>query len=404
MRWLPLPRLFLPAALAASALSCGSCTPPATDAARPAAPQQQTAQPPPDSVAAALLAKQKHGGALYAHTCAVCHGARGEGYKADRAPALAQPNFLASADDAFLRNAIARGRNGSTMSAWAKQHGGPLSPDDIEAIVAFIRTWQKGGRLSLDNRPLRGDPKRAEPVYASECARCHGERGVKGPYEQIGNPDLLNDASNGFLRFAIWMGRPGTEMKPFAVKLGQQGLEDMVALVRSFGATAAAKKEAAAAAPPQLDAPLPLGKIPLNPHGPEPVGFEIYPKTTPGKVIHEQLARHARLVLLDARAPSDYVREHITGAVSVPFYDPSPYLARLPKNTWLVSYCACPHAESGELAQKLLDHGFKKVTVLAEGIGYWIAQDWKTTGTHPLERHKHPAASARTPPRNQAAR
>ena len=64
--------------------------------------------------------------------------------------------------------------------------------------------------------------------------------------------------------------------------------------------------------------------------------------------------------------------------MSVPFYDPSPYLAALPKDAWLVCYCACPHAESGQLAQKLMAAGFSKVTVLDEGFLVWKARNYGT--------------------------
>ena len=100
---------------------------------------------------------------------------------------------------------------------------------------------------------------------------------------------------------------------------------------------------------------------------------------TPADVIHAELVRGARFAILDARAPSDYLREHITGAVSVPFYDPSPYFAALPKDTWLVCYCACPHAESGQLAQQLGAQGFTKVAVLDEGLGVWKARGYPVT-------------------------
>jgi cytochrome c oxidase cbb3-type subunit III len=122
--------------------------------------------------------------------------------------------------------------------------------------------------------------------------------------------------------------------------------------------------------------PIPLGPVPLNPKGPEPQGFARFPGVTSVDVVHAQLKRGARMALLDARAPSDYANEHIAGAVSVPFYDPSPYLKHLPKNAWLVSYCACPHAESKTLAQKLTDAGFTKVTVLNEGLGVWKARGY----------------------------
>jgi len=116
--------------------------------------------------------------------------------------------------------------------------------------------------------------------------------------------------------------------------------------------------------------------VPLNPKGPEPVGFKVSPLATPADVIHTELARGARMVLLDARTPSDYMNEHIAGAVSVPFYDPKEYFAKLPKSAWLVCYCACPHAESGMLAGKLMAAGFKKVTVLDEGLGVWRSRKY----------------------------
>ena len=50
----------------------------------------------------------------------------------------------------------------------------------------------------------------------------------------------------------------------------------------------------------------------------------------------------------------------------------------LPRERWIVTYCACPHAESGDLAAKLVAAGFTKVTVLNEGLGYWKSKGYKT--------------------------
>jgi cytochrome c oxidase cbb3-type subunit 3/ubiquinol-cytochrome c reductase cytochrome c subunit len=129
---------------------------------------------------------------------------------------------------------------------------------------------------------------------------------------------------------------------------------------------------------------LPLGKVPLHPQGADPKGFHVYPKMTPVDTVAAQYARKARMVILDARAPTDYAQQHIAGAVSVPFYDPSPYLDALPKDAWLVCYCGCPHAASGQLARKLLDAGFTKVTVLDERLG-----DWQQKG-HPVRSGESP--------------
>ncbi len=323
---------------------------------------------------------EAHGAELYGRMCSVCHGPSGEGYKADQAPAIAHPDFLASATDGFLRDAIVQGRAGTTMSAWGVENGGPLVRADVDAIVAFLRTWDKHPRAKLDERPVAGDANRGAETYERTCAGCHGARGTAGPAIRIGDSGLLASATDGFLRYAILRGRSGTAMRAFADSLGESGADDVVALLRSWQAKSPRAVHGPAARPP----PLPLGPVPLNPKGPEPIGFHAQPGTTPADLVKAQLTRGARMGILDARAPSDYAREHIAGAVSVPFYDPDPYVSALPKDAWLVCYCACPHAESGQLAQKLVAKGFTKVTVLDEGLGVWKARKYETrTGLEP---------------------
>jgi cytochrome c oxidase cbb3-type subunit 3/ubiquinol-cytochrome c reductase cytochrome c subunit len=323
---------------------------------------------------AQLTEPERRGAQSYERMCAVCHGADGEGYAADQAPMLANQRFLASATDEFLRNAIEGGRGGTTMSAWGRLRGGPLARGDVTSVVAYLRAWQDGPRADLDERPVTGDPKRGADVFARECAACHGASGTGGPNVGIGGRELLTSASNGFLRYAIRGGRPDTLMPAFEKKLGAAGIEDVIALLRSWQVQAVGK----AAPPPPKPPPIPLGPVPLNPLGPEPIGFNAAPGTTKIEVVKGQLDRGARMAILDARASSDYLNEHIAGAVSVPFYDPDPYVAQLPRQSWIVCYCACPHAESGQLAQKLMAKGFTKVTILDEGLGVWKGRKYGT--------------------------
>jgi cytochrome c oxidase cbb3-type subunit 3 len=317
---------------------------------------------------------QQRGWVLYDRMCVVCHGREGKGYAADQAPALTRSEFLASATDAYLRSAITFGRGGTTMSAWGRARSGPLGPADVDAVIAFIRTWDRGARAVLDERPAAGDVARGAEAYARECVRCHGDHGTAGPNVHVGGAEFLSAASNGYLRYAIRRGRPGTAMPSFDKALGDPGIEDVVALLRSWQAGLAPAPPSAPARIP----PLPLGPVPIHPRGPEPIGFAAKGAPTPIEVIKAQLDRGARMALLDARAPSDYVNEHIAGAVSVPFYEPQPYFAALPKDAWLVCYCACPHAESFQLAQKLLAKGFTKVTVLDEGLPVWRSRKYPT--------------------------
>jgi cytochrome c oxidase cbb3-type subunit III len=315
---------------------------------------------------------EAHGAEVYGRMCAVCHGASGEGYKADEATALAQPDFLASVTDDYLRAAITKGRDGTTMSAWGMERGGPLAKPDVNAVIAFLRTRADGRTAKLDERPLAGDATRGATTFARDCARCHGARGTGGPNVNIGNPQLLLTASNGFLRLAITGGRPPTVMPAFRADPGE--VEDIVSLLRSWQSSPATAP--LRPAPPAKPPPIPLGPVPLNPTGRDPTDFTATPGYTKADVVEADLRRGAKMGILDARAPSDYANEHIAGAVSVPFYDPEPYVSSLPKDAWLVCYCGCPHAESSQLAQKLRAKGFTKVTVIDEGLRYWKKKDY----------------------------
>lgn len=312
-------------------------------------PSSVESTPPPD------------GAALYGRYCALCHGARGEGYTADAAPQLANAEFLATADDTFLTRAITRGRPGTTMSAWDKAHGGPLTGADVDAVVAFVRGWAHEPAIDVSRVVVTGDPQRGAPVYAERCESCHGPKGEGGPYLHVANAELLASASDGFLQHAIQNGRPGTQMRAYTSELPAQSVDDVVALLRSWAKPV-----------PPGDVPYPgtVGPVVQNPTGPDP-GFVVGKRYTPGDVVKAALDRGASMAFVDARPPSDYVASHIAGATNVPFYEVALYRDALPKDFWIIAYCGCPHAESGIVADDLLGHGFTKVTVLDEGFFVW---------------------------------
>ena len=93
---------------------------------------------PQRRVAADAMAGQQ----LYAAHCAGCHGAEGA---SDDAPALNNPGLLSIASDSFLVETISRGRRGTPMNGFAKSSPihPTLSEEEIQSIVAFIRTWEE---------------------------------------------------------------------------------------------------------------------------------------------------------------------------------------------------------------------------------------------------------------------
>lgn len=86
-----------------------------------------------------------------------------------------------------------------------------------------------------------------------------------------------------------------------------------------------------------------------------------------------------KILMVDARPPFDYNLDHITGAVNVPYYDAELCAPALPKDTWIVTYCACPHQESLHVAGVLKEEGFTKVHTLDEGYIVWKERGYPIT-------------------------
>ena len=150
--------------------------------------------------------------ALYAQNCSGCHGRDGRG---GAAIALANPVYLAIADDEILHRATASGISGTSMPAFAQSAGGMLTDKQIDAIVSGIRErWSKPD-ISRDAGPppysssAPGDPVRGSEVYAAYCSSCHGAGGRGGPKaSSIVEGSFLALVSDQGLRTIVIAGRP----------------------------------------------------------------------------------------------------------------------------------------------------------------------------------------------------
>lgn len=81
----------------------------------------------------------RSGGQLWGLNCASCHGTTGEG---EDAPALNSQQFLEITSDEQMHRIIAAGITGAKMPAWWNEFGGPLTDEQITAIVAYVRSWE----------------------------------------------------------------------------------------------------------------------------------------------------------------------------------------------------------------------------------------------------------------------
>jgi cytochrome c oxidase cbb3-type subunit 3/ubiquinol-cytochrome c reductase cytochrome c subunit len=301
------------------------------------------------------------GTALYAQRCALCHGDKGQGYVADNANALDNATFLATASDAFLKHAIERGRPGTSMSAWGEVVGGPLDDAAVTELIKQIRSFSADVTYTnVDSISVSGSAARAQAYYSVKCKKCHGEQGLGGQFMSIANPEFLASASDGYLRHAIRNGRPGTLMLPFAGQLSDQIIDDLVVLIRSWQVDPAV---VSAQTPHWPEDPV------LHPDGEDP-GFP-EDRLISVDTVHDALEAGHKMIVADARTPTDYVTQHIQGAVSVPFYDAGKYVDKLPRDVDIVTYCGCPHAASSALADSLGRAGFTRLHVLDEGYFVW---------------------------------
>jgi len=148
---------------------------------------------------------------LYEQNCAGCHGVDGKG---GAAIALANPVFLAIADDTVIRHTAANGVPGTPMPAFAQSAGGMLTDKQIDALVRGMRSWAKPN-ISGDQTPppykatAPGDPQRGADAYRTYCSSCHGANGRGGgKASSIIDGSYLALVSDQQLRTIVIVGRP----------------------------------------------------------------------------------------------------------------------------------------------------------------------------------------------------
>jgi mono/diheme cytochrome c family protein len=116
----------------------------------------------------------EEGARIFENNCRPCHGPQGEG--SPLAPALNTPplfngerlaavSFPGTLQD-YLKGVVASGRpvpsEGTNypqrMPTWSQEFGGPLRPDQIESVVAFILNWEERALAGEPATPVSGGP------------------------------------------------------------------------------------------------------------------------------------------------------------------------------------------------------------------------------------------------------
>lgn len=323
--------------------------------------------------ARAARQRVRRGRVAYLRYCAICHRHDAQGYAADHANAIGNPAFLAAASDEFLRRSIEEGRLGTPMSPWGVARGGPLDREAVTDIVAFLRSLSRAPRTRISTERANGDLDRGRGLYNARCMRCHSPRGEgTQTVSSVSHPSFLDAASDGFLRHTIEHGRPGTAMEAHPT-LSRQELDDLVAYVRSMSHIPGPPP------PPEYEPPPSLDHLVINPDGAAPRFTLREDRFVPAAEVAQALSEHRKLIILDARPTSDWSASHIAGSLPFPFYDIEQMATRVPRDgTWVLAYCACPHAASGHVVDELRRRGFEHTAVIDEGWRVWTERGYPT--------------------------
>jgi mono/diheme cytochrome c family protein len=215
------------------------------------------------------------GARLYAENCAVCHGPNGEG----RVGVTLAKDWPSIRPELLVKSVIEEGVPGSPMPAWSQKKGGPLSDEEIDALILYILSWETGGPPPLSPTPtftprppitpvpeVEGDPNRGVVLYAENCAVCHGPNGEGRVGAQLDKvwPSIRPDLR---IKTAIENGVSGSPMPAWGQKNGgpltEQDINDIVAFVLSWQAGAVPTGVAPTPAPTPSILSGPLGVLVL---------------------------------------------------------------------------------------------------------------------------------------------
>jgi mono/diheme cytochrome c family protein len=179
---------------------------------------------------------------LYSQSCASCHGEFGEGglnpsFAGDIIFPISTAEYLKTRDDSTLRSIIAQGQPNYGMSPFGSAFGGPLDDEDIDVIVAYIRSWEADPPVELppeveiDVETVALDTKQ---IYDQLCSQCHGLNGEGGIGPSFEDSQFQAARTDTQLFNAINLGHDATSMISWGDILSAEQVQNLVGLIRTL--------------------------------------------------------------------------------------------------------------------------------------------------------------------------
>jgi mono/diheme cytochrome c family protein len=162
---------------------------------------------------------RQEGAQLFASNCAACHGNQGQGgpnpaRPGDMIPPISSTEFLATRDDTTIRNIISQGQPDLGMNPFGSGYGGPLTDEQIDSLVAFVRGWQENPPeveaptpAIPTTAPVTSSPGGAGaeptfsgavlPILAARCQACHNASTKLGGWDASSYDSVRGTGENG---------------------------------------------------------------------------------------------------------------------------------------------------------------------------------------------------------------
>ncbi|HEU0292653.1 MAG TPA: c-type cytochrome [Anaerolineales bacterium] len=157
---------------------------------------------------------------IFAENCSACHGQFGQGgpnptLPGDMIAPISSAEYLKTRDDGTIRKIISQGQPNFGMSPFEDINGGELSTDEIDALVAFIRSWEANPPADLP--PLAppaitatpaapaqqpsGTPlsfsENVLPIFQAKCQVCHSSSNALGGWDATSYESVMTSGDHG---------------------------------------------------------------------------------------------------------------------------------------------------------------------------------------------------------------
>lgn len=186
------------------------------------------------------------GATLFAQNCSLCHGQFGEGgpnptRAGDVIAPISSAEYLKTRDDVTLRKIISQGQPNFGMSPFGAENGGPLDADEVDAIVAFIRSWEVNPPVELPPEIISATPVvPSQPslsgtqIYVSVCSSCHGPSGEGGIGPALNTQEFQDSYSDQAMFDIIDTGHDATSMIAWGEILTSDQISQLVHYIRTI--------------------------------------------------------------------------------------------------------------------------------------------------------------------------